>query len=395
MRRRRSDVRDLDPVGSLRFPVVDALHDLPADGFAHDDELVLAALAADVCSDAVSDTQSAVDLASRLGRTSDADRVADLVSDAYLVRAAATRLGTFDEPALLQLAAHLASPVHARQTFTLARALGELPRRLVEALDELHELIRDALDHPEITGTGAGNVAGARLQAAVRLAPSPEVVDRLRHASTTFLLAHDPVELARQAQLVEPIPRSGVVRVAVSPQPEPDTWTIDVGCRDAPGLLARLTGVLVSAGLEVTDAAIATWPDGAVLDTFLARGTRRPGARELAMAMEAALRQPLPRRVVPGLEITFDADAMPWHTTCTVRGPDQPGVLEAIAVAFAAAEVVVHTARISSADGQIRDRFTVSDRVGRKLDAAMQQRVTRALAGERVGRRRFPFTRRG
>jgi UTP:GlnB (protein PII) uridylyltransferase len=48
---------------------------------------------------------------------------------------------------------------------------------------------------------------------------------------------------------------------------------------------------------------------------------------------------------------------------------------------------VVHTARVSTRDGIIHDRFTISDRLGRKLDAPAMERVQRALAGERVGRR--------
>jgi UTP:GlnB (protein PII) uridylyltransferase len=92
----------------------------------------------------------------------------------------------------------------------------------------------------------------------------------------------------------------------------------------------------------------------------------------------------LPKLPPPdGLELTFDAESMPWHTLCVVRGPDQPGALEAIAAAFAEANVVVHTARIESRDGRINDTFTVSDQIGRKLDHAAEDRVRRAINGER------------
>jgi Kef-type K+ transport system membrane component KefB len=385
MTRRRADMRDLDPLGALRFQVVDALNDLPADGFVHDDILVLAALAIDLAGDDTDETQIAADLALRLGRVHDADRVADLVADSRLLRAGALTPANFGEPELLQLAAHLTTPVHARQAYTLAQARGDMPRRQTDGLDQLYELIRDTLDHPEISGPGAGNLAGSRLLAAQRLAASPAIVERLRHASISFLLSHDPVELARQAQLVEPLPRAGTVRVAVTPDPEPDTWKIEIACRDTWGLLARLTSVLSDARLDVTYASIATWPDGAVLDTFTARARQRPAARDLALAMEAALRKPLPRHAksVP-LDLSFDAESMPWHTLCRVSGPDQPGALEAVATAFAVANVIVHTARIESIDGRISDSFTVSDRIGRKLDTAAQERVRRALQGERA-----------
>ena len=255
-----------------------------------------------------------------------------------------------------------------------------MPRRQRNGLDQLYELVLDALDHPEFSGTGAGNLAGARLRAAQRIAADPAIVERLRHASISYLLSHDPAELARQAQLVEPLPRAGTVRVAVTPDPEPGTWRIDIACRDSWGLLARLANVLSEAGLDVTYASIATWPDGAVLDSFMARSMHRPGARELALAMEDALHKSLPRRTTPAaLDLTFEAESMPWHTLCRVAGRDQPGALEAVATAFAEADVMVHTARVESVDGFIRDSFTVSDRIGRKLDPAAEDRVRRAL----------------
>jgi hypothetical protein len=385
MTRRRADVRDLDPLGALRFQVVDVLNDLPGDGLVHDDDVVLAALAIDLAGDDTHEIQIAADLAHRLGRVHDADRVADLVADSRLLRAGALTPANFGEPELLQLAAHLTTPVRARQAYTLARARGDMSRRQSDGLDQLYDLVRDTLDHPEISGPGAGNLAGSRLQAAQRLATSPAVVERLRHASISFLLAHDPIELVRQAQLVEPLPRAGTVRVAVTPDPDPDTWKIEIACRDTWGLLARLTTVLSNAGLDVTYASIATWPDGAVLDTFTTRANRRPAARDLALAMETALRRPLPKRAHSvALDLTFDAESMPWHTLCRVSGPDHPGALEAVAIAFAVADVIVHTARIESIDGLVNDSFTVSDRIGRKLDAAHEERVLRAIQGERA-----------
>ncbi len=381
MRRRRSDIRDLDPLGALRFPIVENLHALTPDGFVHDDDLVLAALAADVCEDSSTDMQCAVDLATRLGRVADADRIANLVADAHLLRAGAGDPHVFDEREILQLATHLASTVHARQAYTLAKAVGDLPRWQREALDERYELLQEALDHPELTGSDATNLAAARMQAAQRLATEPSAVERLRHASTSYLLAHDPVELARQAQLVEPLPRSGVVRVAVSPDPEPDHWNIDVACRDTAGLLAHLADVLATAGLDVIEASVATWPDGAVLDAFSVKSVGRPSPRDLAKAMEAMLRQPLASKPVHDLTLDFDNASLPWHTVCLVHGPDQPGALQAISAAFARADAVVHTARIASTGGMISDRFAVSDRLGRKLGQSSIDRIRAALSG--------------
>jgi len=64
-----------------------------------------------------------------------------------------------------------------------------------------------------------------------------------------------------------------------------------------------------------------------------------------------------------------------------------------VTAAFAAADVVVHTARVATTfdgigEGSVADRFTISDRVGRKLDEAAEQRIRKALEGGAT-RRRF------
>jgi [protein-PII] uridylyltransferase len=281
---------------------------------------------------------------------------------------------------LLQLATHLASASHARESYELALALGPLPRWQREALDERIRLVTEALEHPELTGSEANNLAAARRVAAERLLEEPALIERLRFAGNGYLLSHEPEELARQARLIEPLPRQGTVRVAVSPQSTPDTWKIDVACRDTEALLAHLTSVFTEFGLDIVSAGIATWPDGAVLDSFVVHSRPRPPARELALAFEASLTSRLSFPAMAGLTLDFDNDTLPWHTTVDVRGDDRPGVLQAVTAAFAAADLVVHTARVATEDGQVRDRFAVTDRLGRKVDDAAAERVRAALA---------------
>jgi Kef-type K+ transport system membrane component KefB len=381
LHRRRADIHDLDPLGALRFPVLEALREHQGDALAADDELVLAALAADVCEDAANDGVCIVDLVTRLGRVAEAELIARVVSDAYLLRSGLADPSVFEEHEILQLATHLASPIHARRAYLLAEGIDDLPHWKREALQERYELVEQALDHPELTGRDATSLAAARMQSAQRLAVSPEAAERLRHASTSYLLSHDPGELARQARLVEPLPRAGAVRVAVGQHAEPGSWQIDVACRDTNGLLAHLSQALAEAGLDVVSASIATWADGAVLDSFVVRTAVRPPARELALAIEASLRQRLAVPPVSGLTMEFEHDSLPWHTVCLVRGPDQDGALQAITAAFAAAGVVVHSARVSSSEGTISNRFTVSDRFNRKLDDDAAERVRAALEG--------------
>ncbi len=379
MRRRRADLRELDPLGALRFPVVEALSEEPTDGTQPSERLVLAAFASDVCRERADLAQCAADLALRLGRFQDAQNIADLTADARLLRDGSGRPDVLDENEVLQLATHLASPTSAREAFTLARCLGDLDSWHRDALATRERLVQQALNHPEISGSDAVNLAGARRQAAVRLATTEAAAQRLHHAPVPYLLSYEPEELALQARLVEPLPRSGVVRVSVSPDPEPDHWRIDVACRDTAGLLARLAGALVDKGLDVVRADVATWPDGAVVDSFVVRAANRPRPKDLALSMEAALRATLRPSAMPDLTISFDNSRLPWHTACVVSGPDVPGVLQAVAAAFNVARVDVHTARIVSSGATVNDQFTVSDRYGRKLDEATTERVRRAL----------------
>ncbi len=390
MHRRRADMTDLDPLGSLRFATVDRLHTAVA---AHTPEFLLAsstehlALAA-LVSDVGATTIEREQLAARLAPDLEAQRIMSVVDDAHVLHRRGHDTGGFDETEVLQLATHLADPAHARDAYLLAQALAELTSAQWERLDLLYRLITEALGHPEIVSSSATNLAGARLAAAQRLLDDPAPVDRLRHTATAHLLSHDPEVLARQARLIEPLPRPGVVRVAVSPVEEVDHWVIDVACRDTDGLLARLTDVLADSQLEIVRADIATWPDGGVVDSFVVRSSERPSAPIVGAAFEAGLKRPLAAVGPVDVQFTVQHDALPWYTVCTVTADDSPGLLRAVARAFASAKVIVHSARLSSEDGRVSDRFTVSDRFGRKLDESIVERVRQSLATGSGPRRR-------
>jgi len=73
---------------------------------------------------------------------------------------------------------------------------------------------------------------------------------------------------------------------------------------------------------------------------------------------------------------------------CEVRAPDKPGLLHALANAFAAARVEVHSARIAGDNGIALDRFEVTDRDGRKLGDETKEAVQRFVAGGVITKRR-------
>jgi UTP:GlnB (protein PII) uridylyltransferase len=189
-------------------------------------------------------------------------------------------------------------------------------------------------------------------------------VDRIATAPAGYARVHGRADLARHAALLDTLPGAREVRAVATPGRVPGTWNLDVAARDRPGLVARFTGVLAAHGVEVVQAVIATWDDGAALQAFVVRApTGVPDSAEFARALS----RPLLPQPIADATVTFDNDASPTYTVCEVTAPDRPGLLHAIAVAFAAADIDIHAAAVSTVDGIARDRFDLTDSAGAQL----------------------------
>ena len=163
-----------------------------------------------------------------------------------------------------------------------------------------------------------------------------------------------------------------------------DVFRIDVASRDRRGLLATVSGVLADRGLDVLDAVVATWGDGAAIESFRVR--RMPDAEGAALepeslehAITAAFDQPIESAPIPGAEISFDDAASPWYTLCEVRSADRPGLLSQIAVALVSAGASVASARLETVDGVAIDRFELTDANERKLDRETKDAIRAAI----------------
>jgi len=198
----------------------------------------------------------------------------------------------------------------------------------------------------------------------------PAVAARVATAPPAYALAHGPSDIVRHAALLTPVPSGSEVRSVLTPGVRSGEWRLDVIAFDRPGLLAACTGVLAALGIEVIQAVLATWDDGAALEAFVVRSAVPPDATEIGRRCAAALDQPLWSPPVPDAHIVFSDDASPLYTACTVTAADQPGLLHAIAVAITAAGADVHAARVDTDDGVARDHFDLADRAGNRLDAA-------------------------
>ncbi len=416
--RRRADPFVLDPAHVLSFPSVDRLAEALADDrgasvvyaqLAHPERLVLATLVLD----AVGDDRGAVDMArsltDRLGLDAAAEEaLALLVGGSTMLRAGAARLDGLDEERVLQVASHLRTVEHARALYVLSVAQGGLEVWERERLDALLEVVVAALADEDLTGTATRDLVEQRREDALRLAGRRVLVaDRVLHAPQGYLLTEPAEVVVRHAQLLESLPGRSEVRVDTTPAGA-DAWTVDIAMRDRPGLLATVTGALADEGLDVIDATVATWGDGAALETFLVRQvpsspdptptptqTQTPtpngngngngiefaiDRQALAAAIKARLGRSFVSDPIDGAVITFDDDASPWYTLCEMRVPDRPGLLHAITAGLCAAGVDVHSARLHSEAGSAIDHFELTDRSGRKVDVDLRLAIERTIA---------------
>ncbi|MEY2430523.1 MAG: hypothetical protein QOC92_248 [Acidimicrobiaceae bacterium] len=404
LRSRQSDPLLLDPMSTHRWPTVERLRAVREDDPLHPEVEKLAnrkwLLLGALLSEGLDGQKSPVTQARQVVRRLDLGAVAEqeiamLVADRALLWSAARRADGLTEESVLQLASHLDKPEHARALYLLSVVSGDdRDAWEVERMTELHDLVQAALATSSLTGLEARNLVGRRRAEAARLVGGvPRVVERIEGAPRAYVLREDSDAIARHAQLLEPLAATSEARVQVS---ETDGgWWTDVAARDQPGLLASVTGALAGFGLDVRDAIVATWPDGGALESFRVWSDEPIDPSLLRAAIEKALGAPLASTPLPEATVTFDDGASPWHTVCDVTAPDKPGLLHALANAFAAAGIEVHSARISGEDGVAVDRFEVTDRDGRKLGdeekAAMQRFVAGGVTTKRRRFRRATF----
>lgn len=381
---RRSDSSELDPTHVSRLATVESVRERTRTVSIDDCSLVLAAFLVDISADN-SDSMLLLD---RLAISTDTRRdTLALLSASTLVGAAITAEPYEHNPRVMaQLAEYLGSPAMVERCRLLVEARNEIVDWQYSILLEITTGVQGLLAHPELLEGVENSLESIRRRDALALAPNSLVRDRISHAAAGYVIAHDPETIVRHATLVEPAPRGRTVRVNVIDTGRRNEWLVDIATRDARGLLARITKVLADRGLDIVNADLATWPDGAVLDTFTVRSVERPNPQTISFDLERSLRTRVsaPRRLQigpgNGLTIRLDNDAHPWHSVVVISGADQPGLLQAVAAAFARANVSVHHARISTEGGVITDRFEVSDRHGRKITASTMSRVESLLS---------------
>ncbi|HEV8297349.1 MAG TPA: cation:proton antiporter [Acidimicrobiales bacterium] len=395
---RRSDPAVHDPTRVLQWELVEAVH-AQLDELAervrrhiqHPEWVVLAALVLEVTAgDAESARGVARQLTRRLALSTDADEeVALLVGDSGLLLGASRRVDAFTEGPIEQLAIRLRHRERAAALYVLTLAYFELDHLERQRLDQVWELLDAVLGELEAGQPELGDILQHRRDRALAIVRDNLLARRrINTGPLVWLLSGPPAALARQALSIYPVPEHDDVRVSVVPAEA----TVDVVCRDRTGLLAAVSAGLEAAGLDITSAIVATWPDGMALSSFRVKDHARIPVDHIRSLILENLHETQPAAPIDKVDARADNDASPWYTILTVESDDRPGLLHAITAAIASTRTYIHSARVATRpDGRALDSFELSDEHGAKLTprtvddiiAAMRSGTALATTGRR------------
>ena len=272
-------------------------------------------------------------------------------------------------------------PNRVRALYLLELSTGPMDRVARQRLDTLVARVLAAMEGMERDAEpGAFTYRRDEAIALVGL-DEKAVADRILQAPRPYLLSELPERIVAHARLIEPRPDRREVRLLIGSRAG-HGLTIDVAARDQTGLLASVTEVFADHDLDVISAQVATWGDGAALETFVVEvrpGSSVPDVATLGPQIRAQLDTRLEAEALPEAQIAFDDAGSPWYTICEVRHPDRPGLLAQIATGLALAGASVHSADLETVDGVAIDRFTLTDREGNKLGRVQKDAIRSAL----------------
>ena len=226
-------------------------------------------------------------------------------------------------------------------------------------------------------------------QDAVRdLLPQGTDASRLwRTLEDSYFLRNEPADAAWHTQVLLPKLPCDLV-VASRSAPDGTGIQVLVFASDQPELFARICSCFDALGLSVLDAQVYTTQSGQALDHFVLANPEYTGDSSidtddsespsaLLLRIEAALTHslstlpalPAPRSARLPRQARHFAFAPRCHITPDEKGSlylleiqavDQPSVLYRISTVFAAHQVSVHTARITTLGGRVEDFFILS-----------------------------------
>ena len=214
------------------------------------------------------------------------------------------------------IAIHL-EHARARPRALPAHARARRPRRRgsASASTSCSRLVLDLLDQPDVTGLDARNLVERRRAEALRLVGDDQrVVERIEHAPARVPAQPGgaPTSRARprsSSRCPAGAKRASRVRAVDRRRQRRARWRIEVAARDRPGLLATVSGRDRRPGLDILDAAVATWGDGAALDSFLVRRAGLHPARLVRRRSSTSCPPPDPVELESAIVDAFDEPA--------------------------------------------------------------------------------------
>lgn len=226
-----------------------------------------------------------------------------------------------------------------------------------------------------------------RLQRELNLRNLPEETVRAfcRDMPASYLLNTDLDSIVRHIQAIDRLSSGPVVDFH---EERRKPWTvITVATSDAPGLLAKISGVLYAHDVNVHSARVFTRSSeqAIALDELVVDAYNRPLPphvqaeieRDLVAVLDGSLSLSdlLARRAKelgPGTaarSVQIHNDLSETYTVVEVEVPDEKGLLFRLASAMSAMHWSIHNARIGTRSGKARDVFYVTDKHNRKIEA--------------------------
>jgi [protein-PII] uridylyltransferase len=310
------------------------------------------------------------------------------LSDPVLAKTVADQIGDPDLLASLHLLAAADGLATGPSAWTAWKAtlVRTLVSKVAAVLDETH---------PDDLRDGAVATAEQAQALAEELGTTPEAVrDHLARLPQRYAALVSPRSVVRHTIMAAKPLEPAEVRTRVTPGDDRDDDLdaydeLDVVAIDAPGLFAKVAGVVALNGGSIVGASAFARDDAAAVDTFtvvppegapLSWWARVEGDLVEAVAGRLALRARVARRArqeerrlarLPDVEtsVRLEADEAGTATIVEVRTQDRVGVLFAITDALAELELDIVVARVQTLGHEVVDVFTVRDATGAPLDA--------------------------
>jgi [protein-PII] uridylyltransferase len=274
-------------------------------------------------------------------------------------------------------------------------------------LDELYRRARSCLDEGGMTPARIQREKSRRIKAAGvivgRKLSVSEVEEFVTSLPERYILSMSPEAIAAHVMMsrqLEEIHVSTLWRQV----PRRGCTEISVVTRDAPGLFAKIAGVLTANGANIIDAQLYTSERGQAIDVFwVTDPTHRPlndpeVLSRIRQEMEVAITGKVDvDRIVEGRfrrrllswtrrppQVTVDNDVSALETVVEVQADDRRGLLYAIACVFHELGLTIDRARITTLVDRVIDVFYIRDRFGEKITSSEQLDLLRGRLLEAI-----------